>query len=118
MFDSASCQFAVIGAGPYGLASAAHLRQAGLDVRIFGRAMDFWDSQMPRGMLLRSPRHGSDIGDPQRALSLDRFETVLGRKLPARVPLEDFVRYGQWFQQQALPDLDERRVVSVARIGD
>jgi FAD-dependent urate hydroxylase len=30
------------------------------------------------------------------------------------VPLEDFVRYGQWFQEQAVPDVDRRRVTDVA----
>ena len=117
-FGSQSCQFAVIGAGPYGLATAAHLRGAGQDVRIFGKAMDFWDNHMPRGMLLRSPRHGSDIGDPTGSLSLDRFEAAHSLRLPARVPLEDFVRYGRWFQREALPDLDERSVASVVPVGD
>ena len=48
-------RFAVIGAGPYGLAVASHLRAIGAEVRIFGKPMDFWASQMPKGMLLRSP---------------------------------------------------------------
>ena len=33
------CQFAVVGAGPYGLAVGAHLRARGLDVRIFGNGV-------------------------------------------------------------------------------
>ena len=48
------CQFAVVGAGPYGLAVGSHLRAGGFDVRIFGKPMDFWASQMPKGMLLLS----------------------------------------------------------------
>src|SRR5262249_51191759 len=73
---------------------------------------------MPRGMLLRSPRHGSDIGDPQGRFRLDNFEAAHGAKLPKRVPLETFVQYGHWFQREALPDLDERSVPSVVSIGD
>jgi thioredoxin reductase len=116
--SSLGCQFAVIGAGPYGLAAAAHLRAAGKEVRVFGKTMDFWHSHMPRGMLLRSPRNGSDIADPAGVLTLDRFEIARGAQLPTRVPLEDFVRYGHWFQRQAVPDVDGRAVASVLRLGD
>ncbi len=31
----------IIGAGPYGLAAAAHLRAAGVGVHVFGEAMAF-----------------------------------------------------------------------------
>jgi len=110
-------EIAVIGAGPYGLAAASHLRAAGAEVRIFGKAMDFWASQMPHGMLLRSPWSGSNIGDPQRRLTLDRYELSLGSSLQRQLPLEDFVRYGQWFQLHALPDLDMRNVSAVDRSG-
>ncbi|MGD1091611.1 MAG: NAD(P)-binding domain-containing protein [Bryobacteraceae bacterium] len=114
---SLGCQFTVIGAGPYGLAAASHLRAAGAEVRIFGTPMDFWASQMPRGMLLRSPWSGSNIGDPDQTFTLDRYESALGLKLDRRVPLEDFVRYGQWFQRQTLPDLDARNIAWVERGG-
>ncbi len=116
--DSSRCQFAVLGAGPYGMAVAAHLRAAGVDMRIFGKPMGFWADHMPKGMLLRSPWAGSHIGDPARALTLDRYEASLGQPLPRRVPLEDFVRYGQWYQRQALPELEERFVKSLRREDD
>ena len=42
------CDIAILGAGPYGLAAAAHLQQVkGLDVRIFGEPMSFWDATCP-----------------------------------------------------------------------
>ncbi len=44
---------AVIGAGPHGLAAAAHLRRAGVDCLLLGDPMSFW-REMPAGMLLRS----------------------------------------------------------------
>jgi cation diffusion facilitator CzcD-associated flavoprotein CzcO len=113
-----SCQFTVIGAGPYGMATASHLRAAGAEVRIFGQPMEFWDRQMPKGMLLRSPWPGSNIGDPRQALTLDRYEEALGSQLERRLPIEDFVRYGQWFQRRALSDLDPRNVASLERDGD
>jgi thioredoxin reductase len=108
--------FAVVGAGPYGLAVASHLRAAGFEVCVFGRVMDFWDRQMPRGMLLRSPWDGSHISDPQRKWTLDRFEQARGKSIPRRIPVEDFVDYGKWLQGCAVPDLDTRLVTAIDRI--
>jgi thioredoxin reductase len=107
------CQFAIVGAGPYGLAVGAHLRAAGLDVRIFGKPMDFWATQMPKGMLLRSPREGSHISDPTRAFCLDKYEAAKSCSIPKSMPLETFVDYGRWFQSQALPDVDFRHVSGI-----
>ena len=44
----------VIGAGPYGLSVAAHLRARGVPVRVFGEVMSSWRLHMPRGMCLKS----------------------------------------------------------------
>lgn len=44
----ADCEVAVIGAGPYGLATAAHLIAAGADTHVFGEAMSFWRHHMPK----------------------------------------------------------------------
>src|SRR6476659_4316370 len=49
-----TCHVAVIGAGPYRLTAAAHLRDTGVEARVVGRPMAFWRQAMPRGMLLRS----------------------------------------------------------------
>jgi cation diffusion facilitator CzcD-associated flavoprotein CzcO len=62
---------AIIGAGPYGLSAAAHLKARGLEVCVFGQPMDFWASKMPKGMLLRSPRVASTISDPMNAFTLE-----------------------------------------------
>ena len=113
-----SCQFAIIGAGPYGMAVASHLGATGVETRIFGKPMDFWSSQMPKGMLLRSPWSGSNIGDPHQSFGLDQYEAALGSPLNRQLPLDDFVRYGQWFHQQALPNLDPRNIAGVERGGD
>ncbi len=105
-----SCEVAVIGAGPYGLAATAHLKSAGLETWTFGEPMDFWQKQMPAGMLLRSPWDASHIADPHRALTLDEYERSRGIRLSRPIPLQDFISYGRWFQRQVAPDLDERRV--------
>jgi cation diffusion facilitator CzcD-associated flavoprotein CzcO len=44
----------IIGAGPFGIATAAYAGQRGLDYAIVGEPMAFWREQMPQGMLLRS----------------------------------------------------------------
>lgn len=100
----------ILGAGPYGLAAAAQLRAAGANVRTFGSPMSFWKRNMPRGMMLRSPWGASHIGDPLSGLSLEEFQRERGAPITRPVPLADFVEYGRWFQQHAVPDIDERHV--------
>ena len=111
----ADCEVAIVGAGPYGLSAAAHLKEVGMEVRIFGRAMEFWANKMPAGMLLRSPRVASNISDPAQTFSLDAFETSAGVPPGTPLPLETFVDYGRWFQRELIPDLDRRGVASVRR---
>jgi hypothetical protein len=109
---------AIIGAGPHGLAAAAHLRAAGVPSAIFGRALEFWRDTMPGGMLLRSPRRASSISSPRGALSLHNWAQEQGREIAQNLPIEDFVAYGSWFQARAAPDLDPRQVIRVERRND
>ena len=110
------CDVVILGAGPYGLAAAAHLRHIpGLDVRVFGEPMEFWKSHMPEGMLLRSPWAASHISDPQTALTMDAFGQQLGIQIPRPIPLDRFVEYGLWFHRQAVPDIDRRRIARIDR---
>jgi thioredoxin reductase len=111
-------EVAVIGAGPYGLSAAAHLKAAGVDVRVFGKPMEFWADKMPAGMLLRSPRVASNISDPSDSHTLDAFEAANGLAPAAPVPLETFVDYGQWFQRQLISNLDQREVAGVEVSGN
>ena len=111
-------RIAIIGAGPYGLSAAAHLRSAGVEARVFGRPMDFWERQMPAGMLLRSPREASRISDPGHVLTLEAYEQAQAVRLPAHVPLSDFVAYGRWFQSRCAPDVDRRMIARVDPAAD
>ena len=108
--NAGSCYVAIIGAGPYGLAAAAHLRAKNVDTRIFGEPMEFWKRHMPRGMCLRSGAHASSLADPQNRLALDRYRSLHALPPAKPVPIEHFVGYGEWFQQQAVPDVDRRAV--------
>ncbi len=105
---------AILGASPYGLAAAAHLRTiAGLDVRVFGEPMSFWDRHMPLGMFLRSNWTATQIADPNRSLTLEAYQTASRKNLSHPVPLDRFIDYGLWYQCQAVPDLDRRKIVRI-----
>jgi hypothetical protein len=111
----ARCDVAVIGAGPYGLAAAAHLRAAGMATRAFGQSMAFWRRNMPKGMKLR---HATGISHPTGSFSLEAFASVDSAAGIRPLPIETFIAYAEWFQQQAVPNLDRRKVTRVAPAAD
>jgi FAD-dependent urate hydroxylase len=106
---------AVIGAGPYGLSVAAHLRACGQPVRVFGPVMGFWERHMPRGMLVRSAWSASSLSDPRKELTLDAYEAAQPRPFARPLPGDELPRYGHWFQERAVPDVDERLLATVER---
>ncbi len=112
------CDVAIIGAGPYGLSIAAHLKAHGLDVRIFGSPMHTWMTQMPKGMRLKSEGFASSIYDPDSALSLANYcrqEGIPYADSGLPVPLETFVSYGLEFQKRLVPEVEDKLVVSLHR---
>ncbi|WP_406218949.1 FAD-dependent oxidoreductase [Streptomyces canus] len=110
---------AVIGAGPFGLSTAAHLRARGIPVRVFGDPMVSWRDHMPAGMLLKSTPAASNLDAPQHGHTLVDYCDAAG--IPRLVtdedivPVETFIAYGRWFQQKLVPELEQVRVVSVDR---
>jgi len=109
----AHCDVAVIGAGPHGLAVAAHLKAANITTQVFGEPMGFWRRNMPKGMKLRSPWRASHIADPVKKYSLEAYTSEKGLRRTENFPLDEFVRYGEWFQSRVAPDLDRRKVARV-----
>ncbi|MYT07709.1 MULTISPECIES: NAD(P)-binding domain-containing protein [Streptomyces] len=110
---------AVIGAGPFGLSTAAHLQARGIPVRVFGDPMVSWRDSMPAGMLLKSTPAASNLDAPQPGHTLVDYCDAAGiRRLVTDediIPVETFIAYGQWFQQKLVPQLEQVRVVSVDR---
>jgi thioredoxin reductase len=114
-------EIAIVGAGPYGLSIAAHLRKRGLPFRIFGPAMDTWISHMPKGMCLKSDGFASDIYDPDRTFTLKRFCSERGipyADMGTPVHLETFTAYGLAFRDRLVPELENKKVVGVQRTQD
>jgi len=111
----ATSDVVVVGAGPYGLSAAAHLNACGLNVRVFGETMSFWDRNMPGGMCLRSPWEASQLSDPARSLTIDAFQTSTGVHVSRPIPIGHFVAYGRWFQSRAVPNLEQRKVVEIEK---
>jgi cation diffusion facilitator CzcD-associated flavoprotein CzcO len=110
---------AIIGAGPYGLSIAAHLRSRGIPFRIFGRLMDSWQSHMPKGMFLKSDGFASSIYDPDGDFTLQTFCAERGIEysdagIPVR--LDTFSAYGQAFKERKVPELEDKMVTSLDRV--
>jgi FAD-dependent urate hydroxylase len=105
---------AIVGAGPYGLAVAAHLEARGIDYRIFGPPMGFW-REMPPTLNLKSFAFATSIPVPQRGYTLPEYYRARG--LPDLEPcsMESFAEYGQWVQRTLVPRLEPAMVTSVRR---
>ena len=106
----------VIGAGPYGLSVAAHLKARGIPTQVFGKPMEFWDKMPPR-MYLKSSWSGLSLFEPSGEYSLSRYSESVGVVQQQPVPLRHFLNYGHWFQKQVVPDVDETYVEHLAQNG-
>lgn len=108
----------IIGAGPYSLATAAYANHLGVQTTIVGKPLDFWKTNMPRGMFLRSgPDWHLDARD------LNTFEAYLKTRGLTHadvkpVPLDLFLDYASWFMGKN--DLLPRpaHVVHLEKSGD
>jgi FAD-dependent urate hydroxylase len=107
----------IVGAGPYGLSVAAHLRRHGLPFRIFGSPMQTW-SNMPGGMFLKSEGRASNLSDSAGSYTLkahcEQYGLSYG-EYGVPVPLETFVDYGLKFQQRLVPEVEDTRVLALRR---
>jgi cation diffusion facilitator CzcD-associated flavoprotein CzcO len=111
----------VIGAGPYGLSIAAHLRTQQLSFRIFGEPMASWRDHMPKGMSLKSEGFASDLYDPEGRFTLRHYCTEKGfpyNDVGAPIPLETFSAYGLEFQRRMVPELETTLVTHVSRVPE
>jgi len=121
MAHSLDTDVAVIGAGPYGLSIAAHLSGRGVEHQIFGTLMDTWRNHMPHGMYLKSEGFATNLSEPGGGHTLEQFCAESGVEYGRTgVPIssDTFTRYGHWFQERLVPDLDARHVVALRSSTD
>ncbi len=110
---------AIVGAGPYGLSLGAHLRAGGVGHRIFGRPMQSWQSNMPKGMCLKSDGYASTLYDPKRRFTLEHFCREQGlpyKRSGMPIPLDTFVAYGLEFQRRMVPQLENVDIDNVEQM--
>lgn len=109
----------IVGAGPYGLSLAAHLRAARRPFELLGSPMESWHRFMPEGMLLKSERFASNLWDPKRRFTLERYCAERGlRYQPVGDPLslDLFQQYAEWFRQYAVGEPRNVRVIALRRV--
>lgn len=102
----------IIGAGPYGLSLAAHLRARGVEYRIFGESMRFWRN-MPLGVNLKSLAFATNIYVPQRGHSFPQWCVQRGLEDFEPCTMQSFAAYGCEMQQRFVPELEEVLVTNV-----
>jgi FAD-dependent urate hydroxylase len=112
---------AVIGAGPYGLSIASHLRHDGVGFRIFGTPMHRWQAHMPKGMFLKSEGCASNLFEPAGGFTLGHY--CAEERLPyapyrAPVSLDVFTQYGLSFQRRFVPTVENVMVTALDKSSD
>jgi Pyridine nucleotide-disulphide oxidoreductase len=110
----------IIGAGPYGLSLAAHLRARSADFRIVGSPMALWRTAMPSDMYLKSEGFASTLFAPKGEFTLKAYCAEQG--LPYAdtgrpVEVKTFIAYGQAFQRRMVPNLEDRTVTHLRRVS-
>jgi thioredoxin reductase len=111
----------IVGAGPFGLSIAAHLRGSGVDYKIAGRPMDTWRTHMPTGMLMKSEPYASEIASPTGGYGVGEYSRLYGLDYVDRVgplTLEKFLSYADWYTRQLVPDVQNATVTDVRLAAD
>jgi len=108
---------AIVGAGPYALSLAAHLRARGVEHRVFGRKMQFW-LDMPEGINLKSFAFATNVYVPARGYGFAEWcrENHLEDFEPCT--MASFARYGLWVQSRLVPYVEASLVTRVSRQND
>lgn len=114
--STSSAETVVVGAGPYGLSVAAHLRSAGMECRIIGTPMHFWNHHMPAGMFLKSEPFASCLSAPEAGTGFTDYRP--GWPLGRPIPVDTFTAYGEWFTSAVSLPVEPTLVADVSRTGD
>ena len=107
--------FLIVGAGPFGLATAAHAGALGVEHVLVGEPMSFWREHMPAGMLLRS---GCEWHlDPGETHTLVRYLAGQGQIPQDAEPLtlDTYLDYARWFCEHTRVTPQPRRIRRLSR---
>ncbi len=121
MIQTACLPVSIIGAGPYGVAIAAHLNHLGVNFRIFGSPMRRWLTQMPKGMLLKSEGCASSLPDPSGQRNLAAFCREQGLAFAdygSPVSRDTFAKYALCFQQRFVPQVENIAVRAISKVNE
>jgi cation diffusion facilitator CzcD-associated flavoprotein CzcO len=103
----------VVGAGPYGLAVAAHAQAHGIDTHIVGKPLGFWTDHMPRGIFLRSgPDWHLDAAGVHTFEAFIEDRGIASSELDP-IPIDVFLGYATWFQTQKHLVIDDKYVATL-----
>ena len=105
-------EVAIVGAGPYGLSLAAHLRARDVKYRIFGETMRFWRN-MPVGVNLKSLAFATNIAVPKSGYSFPDWCRKHGLEDFEPCTMQSFAAYGLEMQKRFVPDVEEVQVTNV-----
>ncbi len=92
----------IVGAGPYALSIAAHLRAADQPYHMIGTTMESWRAFMPEGMILKSEPFASNLWDPARRFTFENYCREQGvdyQPIGRPLSLARFLEYAEWFRQ-------------------
>jgi lysine/ornithine N-monooxygenase len=107
---------AIVGAGPYGLSLAAHLAARNIEHRIFGAPMQFWSQIAGAGgeRYLKSYCFGTNISTPKSGYSFADYSAPRGLETFEPCSMADFAAYGQWFQKNNAPWVENHNVTRIS----
>lgn len=108
-------QLLVIGAGPYGLSTAALAREQGISTTVVGSPMEFWRKNMPEAMFLRSGAdwHLDGAGVHTLEAYLEERRISPGEVDP--IPIGLFLDYAEWFRESKKIEVRQQVVTELTK---